>query len=179
MQQPAPSLPRMSVEEYLEFERVQPVRHELVDGYPYAMGGASEMHERIAANLLAALVVHLRGTPCRAYKGDLKIAVGEDHYYPDLFVTCGPDRPEGYSRSDPVLVVEVLSTSSARTDRGEKRLAYERLPTLEEYVLVSQDRTRVEVRTVAEGEVRTLESADDVLELDSIGFSCPVAELYA
>ena len=179
MHQSAQSLPRMSVEEYLEFERTQTVRHELVDGHPYAMGGASEMHERIAANLLAALVVHLRGTSCRAYKGDLKISVGEDHYYPDVFVTCGPDRPEGYSRDDPVLVVEVLSTSTARTDRGEKRLACERLPTLKEYVLVSQDRTRVEVRTVADGTVRTLESEDDVLRLDSIGFACAVAEIYA
>ena len=172
------ALPRMSVEQYLEYEHSQEIRHEFVDGYLYAMTGASELHERICANLLAALVVHLRGSPCRAYEGDLKIAVGEDYYYPDVFVTCGPDRPKGYSRDDPTLIVEVLSTSTARNDRGDKRLAYESLPTLKEYVLVWQDRTRVEVRACETGVVRVHEADDDVLRLDSVGFETRVKELY-
>ena len=165
--------------EYLAIEPEGNVRHEFVDGYLYAMTGASERHERICANLLAALVVHLQGSPCRAYKGGLRIAVGEDHYYPDVFVTCGPDRPDGYWRDDPTLIVEVLSTSTARNDRGDKRLAYERLPTLKEYVLVWQDRTRVEARACETGAVRVHEAGDDVLRLDSIGFETRVEALYA
>lgn len=171
-------LPRMSVDEYLAYEHSQDVRHEFVDGYLYAMIGASERHERIAANLLAALVVHLRGSSCRAYKGDLKIVGGEDHYYPDVFVTCGPERPDGYSRDDPTVVVEVLSPSTARNDRGDKRLAYESLATLRDYVLVWQDRTRVEVRVRGDDAPRVLESPEDVLRLESIEFECRVAELY-
>ena len=173
------TLPRMSVEEYLDYEHSQDVRHEFVDGYLYAMTGASERHERIAANLLISLGMHLRGSPCRAYKGDLKLTVGEDHYYPDVFVTCGPDRPDGYSRDDPVVIAEVLSPSTARNDRGDKRLAYESLETLSEYVLVWQDRTRVEVRRRGEPEPQVLESLDDVLRLDSIDFAVPLGELYA
>ncbi len=73
-------LPRMTVEEYLKFENAQDVRHEFVDGYVYAMTGAREMHERISLNLASSLNVHLRGTPCRAWKGDLKLAVGKDYY---------------------------------------------------------------------------------------------------
>ena len=180
MQHVSPSvLPRMSVEQYLEYERSQEIRHELVDGHLYAMTGASEMHERIAMNLAAALSVHLRGSPCRAYKGDLKIAVGDDHYYPDVFVTCGPDRPDGYSRDDPVLIVEVLSPNTQRHDRGDKLLAYRTLPTLKEYVLVSQDRVRVELRTADDGAVLALESPEDVLTLASVGFSMTLADLYA
>jgi len=171
-------LPRMSLARYLDYERSQDVRHEFVDGYLYAMTGASERHERIALNIAAALSVHLRGSSCRAFKGDLRIAVGEDHYYPDVFVTCGPERPDGYSRDDPVLIVEVLSTSTARHDRGDKRLAYETLPTLKEYVLVWQDRDRVEIRTVRDGEVRVLESREDELRLESVGFAMTLAELY-
>ena len=172
-------LPRMSVAEYLAYEHSQDIRHEFVDGYLYAMTGASELHERIASNLLVALGVHLRGSPCRAYKGDLKIAVGDDHYYPDVFVTCGADRPEGYSRDDPTLIVEVLSPSTARNDRGDKRLAYESLTSLREYVLVWQDRTRVEVWVRGRDAPLVLESPDEMLRLDSIGFEVRVGELYA
>lgn len=171
-------LPRMSVAEYLEYEHSQEIRHELVDGYLYAMGGASERHERLALNLAAALSVHLRGTSCRAFKGDLKIAVGEDHYYPDVFVACGLPNPDGYSRDDPVVVIEVLSPSTQRHDIGDKRLAYASLPTLKEYVLVWQDRERVEVRTIEDDSVRLLEAADDVLRLPSLDFSMTLADLY-
>jgi len=106
-------LPRMTVDQYLEYEHSQEIRHELVDGYLYAMAGASESHEQIATNLLIAIGSHLRGSPCRAYKGDLKIAVGDDFYYPDVFVTCGPERPDGFSRSDPVLIIEGSSARRA------------------------------------------------------------------
>jgi len=168
----------MSVADYLAFEHDQSLRHEFVDGYVYAMTGASEMHERISANLLAALVVHLRGKPCRAYKGDLKIAVGEDHYYPDVFVTSGADNPSGYVRTDPTVIIEVQSRSTSRTDRGEKRLAYRRLPSLREYVLVWQDRTRVEVHGVDGDEVTVLEDGNDVLLLPSIEFGIGLADVY-
>ena len=172
------SLPRMSPAEYLEYEHSQEIRHELVDGYLYAMTGASERHERIATNLVIAIGAHLRGTPCRVYKSDLKLVVGDDFYYPDVFVACGPTDPQAYSRNDPVVVIEVLSPPTQRHDRGDKRLAYASLPTLKEYVLVWQDRSRVEVRTAADDALRVLESAEETLRLDSIDFSMTLEELY-
>jgi len=75
---PPEALPRMSPEDYLSYEQDQPVRHELVDGYLYAMTGATDRHEEIALNLASALRVYLRGSPCRVYKSDLKIRVADD-----------------------------------------------------------------------------------------------------
>jgi len=72
------SLPRLSVDDYLAFEQTSEIRHELVDGYLYAMTGASDRYEEIAANLLAALHAHLQGSGCRVYGSNLKIRVGND-----------------------------------------------------------------------------------------------------
>jgi Uma2 family endonuclease len=118
------SLPRMTPDQYLHYETEQPIRHELVDGYLYAMTGANDRHEEIALNLASALQVHLRGTGCRAYKGDLKIRVADDFYYPDIFVRCNEQRHDPYFKTDPLLIIEVLSPSTQRYDRGDERLAY-------------------------------------------------------
>ena len=82
------TLPRMAWAEYLAYEQDQSVRHELVDGYLYAMTGASDRHEEIALNLASALRVHLRSTVCRVYKSALKIRIADDFFYPDVFVSC-------------------------------------------------------------------------------------------
>ena len=172
------ALPRMTPDDYLAHEHGQEVRHELVDGYLYAMTGASDRHEEIALNLASALRIHLRGGPCRAYKGDLKIRAADDFYYPDVFVRCGEERGDPYFKTDPVVIAEVLSPSTQRHDRGDKRLAYRRLPTLREYVLIAQDRPRVELLRRGEEAPTVLERPSDVLVLDSLGFSMTLAELY-
>ncbi|MGA7978720.1 MAG: Uma2 family endonuclease [Chromatiaceae bacterium] len=173
------ALPRMNPDEYLAYERDQPVRHELVDGYLYAMTGATDRHEEIALNLAATLRLHLRGSPCRVYKGDLKIRVADDFYYPDVFVRCGEERGDPYFKTDPVMVAEVLSPGTQRYDRGDKRLVYFTLPTLQEYVLISQERMLVEVyRRHASEPSERLQLPTDVLRLDSLDCSIPLSELY-
>ena len=173
------SLPRLDPEAYLDYEREQSLRHELVDGYLYAMTGSSDRHEEIALNLAASLRVHLRGSSCRVYKGDLKLRVADDFYYPDVFVRCGVDRGDAYFKTDPVLIAEVLSPSTQRYDRGDKRLAYFRLPSLREYLLISQDRMFVEVHDVRRpGQALRLEQPGDVLTLESVDFPMALAELY-
>lgn len=174
------ALPRMRPADYLEYEKSQSIRHELVDGYLYAMTGASDRHEEIALNLAAALRMHLRNTPCRVYKGDLKIRVADDFYYPDVFVRCDEKRGDPYFKTDPVLVAEVLSPSTQRYDRGDKRLAYLGLLTLQEYVLISQDDMSVEVyRREKAGSAEKLSKADDILRLQSMDFAITLSELYA
>ena len=176
---PSPeALPRMTPEAYLAYERDQPVRHELVDGYLYAMTGASDRHEEIALNLAAALRMHLRGSPCRAYKSDLKIRVADDFYYPDVFVSGDPERGDPYFKTDPVLIAEVLSPGTQRYDRGDKRLAYFSLPTLQEYLLIAQDRMQVEIIR-RDRDVERLDRPDQLLHLESVAFNLPLAELYA
>jgi Uma2 family endonuclease len=173
------TLPRMDAEQYLAYEQTQSIRHELVDSYLYAMTGSSDRHEEIAVNLVTALQIHLRGTGCRVYKGDLKIRVVDDFYYPDVFVRCSGERGHPYFKTDPVLIAEVLSPGTQRYDRGDKRLAYFSLPSLQEYVLIAQDRFMVEVyRRGAVDPCERLERADDELRLESVGLTMKLAELY-
>ena len=174
------TLPRMRPEEYLEYECNQSIRHELVDGYLYAMTGASDRHEEIALNLAAALRMHLRDTPCRVYKGDLKIRIADDFYYADVFVRCEAHRRDPYFKTDPVLIAEVLSPSTQRYDRGDKRLAYQSLPTLREYILIAQDHMAVEVyRSEQPNIAEKLDQPDEILRLASVDFAIELRELYA
>jgi Uma2 family endonuclease len=177
----AESLPRMSVSEYLAFEQESETRHELVDGYLYAMTGATDRHEEIAANLLDALHQHLQGSGCRVYGSNLKIRVGDDFLYPDLFVRCSTDRGDSYFKTDPKLIVEVLSPNTQRCDRGDKRLAYQSLPSLEEYVLVAQDEPSVEIyrRTAAGWKRASHQGFDASIELRCIDLGIRLARIYA
>jgi Uma2 family endonuclease len=163
----------------LEFD--SEIRHELVDGYVYAMTGASDRHDEIAGNLYAALHAHLRGTPCRVHGSNLKVRVHDDFYYPDVFVRCAAERGDPYFKTDPVLVAEVLSPRTQRYDRGDKRLAYQTVPTLLEYLLISQDRLRVEVLRRGEDNWKhsVIEDANAVLPLASVGLDLPMGALYA
>jgi Uma2 family endonuclease len=145
----AETLPRLSPEVYLAYERDSACRHELVHGYLYAMTGEIDRHEEISANLLAAIHAHLRSGDCRVDGANLKVRVGDDFFYPDLFVRCGPERGDPYFKTDPILIVEVLSPNTQRSDRGDKRLAYQTIPSLLEYVLVAQD------SPIIEGSART------------------------
>ncbi|WP_295403375.1 Uma2 family endonuclease [uncultured Thiocystis sp.] len=173
------ALPRMTADEYLAFEREQPIRHELVDGYLYAMTGASDRHEEIALNLASALRVHLKGSPCRVYKGDLKIRVANEFYYPDIFVRDSEQRGDADFKTDPIMIAEVLSPGTQRHDRGDKRLADSQLPTLRDSLLIAQGRMLVEIYTPGDFQhCRRLEQPDDLLCLDAIGFSMSLADLY-
>ncbi|WP_082674096.1 Uma2 family endonuclease [Thiohalocapsa sp. ML1] len=178
---PPESLPRLSPEEYLNLERDSETRHELVDGYLYAMTGNSDRHEEIAVNLTAARHAHLRGSRCRVYAGNLKVRVDDAFYYPDLFVRCADEGGDPDFKRDPVLVADVLSPRTQRYDRGDKRLAYQSLPTLNEYLLIAQDEPRVEVlrRTDAGWDHAVIAGADGVLRLASVGLDVTMAELYA
>jgi len=142
-------IPFMSVDEYLVGERESDVRHEYVGGTVYAMSGASEAHNLIAGNLFAALHTHLRGGPCRVFMSDMKvrlsIARDDVFYYPDLLVSCDPADADPYFKARPKVIVEVLSASTERVDRREKFLGYQRIPSLEEYVLVDQARVQITV----------------------------------
>ncbi len=129
-----------TVEEYLEFEKTSQVRHEYVDGQIYLMDGDSKNHNRIAGGLGSLLNQHLADSNCEAFIENVKLRVRPTlFYYPDVVVTCGPvdvDDEDDYVIDDPVLVVEVLSKSTARIDRTEKLREYQYLPNLREYVLV-------------------------------------------
>lgn len=139
----------LSPEEYLIVERAAEYKSEYVDGEMYAMAGGSERHNLIAANVIIAIGTQLRNRPCRIYPSDLKIRVpnSKRFFYPDVSVVCGETQFADDARDvilNPILIVEVLSESTAAFDRGKKFHAYQQIESLQEYLLVAQDEHVVE-----------------------------------
>ena len=140
-------LETVSVEDYLEGEKDSPVKHEYVHGRVFALAGTSDTYNRISINLIVGLDDASRRKGCQLFAADLKLSIfGERYYYPDLMVTCEPEA-DPYIKEKPCLIVEVLSRSTASTDRREKVDAYLSLPTLQSYILVDSQMKRVEVFT--------------------------------
>ncbi len=135
--------PYISIEEYLQAEKSSPIKHEYIQGQIYAMAGASDAHVTITANLVALLRNHIRGTGCRLYVADMKARIEslDIFYYPDIMVTFDSrDTQFEYFKRYPSLIIEVLSPSTEALDRGDKFSDYQELDTLQEYVLVSQNK---------------------------------------
>jgi Uma2 family endonuclease len=139
----------ISVKEYLKREERASVRHEYVDGRLFAMTGATKRHNIITSNLQAMLQSRLKGSSCYAYSIDVKVKVESTNsfYYPDVVVSCGDKDLDDVVVDHPVLVVEVLSRSTAATDRREKVIAYKQLNSLKDYMIVHQRRQRVELHS--------------------------------
>ena len=174
----------LTIEEYLEAEKSSDIRHEYVAGQVFAMAGASEEHNLIAGNIYAILRPHLRGSSCRAFVSDMKVKVkirnANIFYYPDVIVTCDPEDKERYFKTHPNLIIEVLSSSTAKTDKREKRINYQTIDSLKEYVLVYQTQMKVEVyRQDEEGNWSTeVLEKDDKLHLDSVNLTLTMADIY-
>ncbi len=178
--------PRYTFEDYLVSEREAEVRHEYVDGQVFNMVGATAEHNIVVANITSTLVNQLKGRPCLVFANDMKVRIdmADACKYPDLVALCGECRFFDGRRDvleNPSLIVEVLSASTEAYDRGEKFALYRRLPSVREYVLVSQDRKRVELFTKqADGGWLLTEYNDDEdkIALISIGCFLVLGEVY-
>ena len=135
----------ISPEEYLAGELVSDIKHEYIDGEVYAMTGTSLNHGRIVSNFLVSLHTHLANTPCDVFAADIKIKAQNNFFYPDLIVDCQNKDGGAYVTESPLIIVEVLSKSTRKLDQTLKRLAYQSLPSLQEYVLIEQDFVDIEV----------------------------------
>jgi Uma2 family endonuclease len=138
----------MTGAEFLAWEAVQTGRHEFVNGEVFAMSGAEDRHVTVTGNLYIALRQHLAGTPCRTLMVDMKlhVAAANSYFYPDVMVTCSAaDQASPLVKSEPILLAEVLSPSTAAYDRGEKFAQYRRIPSLQEFVLIDLDTRRTDV----------------------------------
>jgi Uma2 family endonuclease len=182
------TLPVLSVREYLDIERQSEIRHEFLDGHVYAMAGESIAHSTICFNLAVAVGAQLKGTPCRGFSPNMKVRAGEKglYAYPDLMVTCGEPSFHDKERDvllNPIGIFEVLSPSAEAYDRGEKFERYrDHIETLRDYVLVSQDRPRVEHRRREPDGTWTsteLDGLTEVLSLPSIDCRVPLADVYS
>jgi Uma2 family endonuclease len=172
---------RMTLDEFLAWERRQELRYEF-DGFePMAMTGGTAEHSVIASNLVAALDRRLGAGPCRAFRGDVKIVVAENVRYPDAMVTCSPV-PRGTDIiPDPVVVFEVLSASTARTDRTIKNAEYRATASIQHYVMLEQLAAAATVFARAGDDWigRLVTGIDAELDLPTIGIRIPFAEIYA
>ena len=174
----------ISPEEYLEGERLSEIRREYVDGYVYAMAGASDDHNRIALNLATELQTALRGKRCEAFTNDMKLrmppAIPEAFYYPDVLVACEETDNARYFREQPSILFEVLSPETERIDRREKANAHRQIPSVKVYVLLEQDRIAVTVLRNAEAgwTTESIEGKDARLRLPEISVEISLERIY-
>lgn len=176
-------IPHYSLADYLTLEQHADERHEYLAGEIVAKTCASRAHNLIAGNIHAVLRNHLRGSGCNVYMSDMKlhIEIADHVFYPDVMVGCGPssDPQHDYLLTDARLIVEVLSPSTSERDREYKRVLYQRLPGLREYLLVAQDRPAVSCyRRLSDGWERIDHSAGESVRLDSLDLELPLATIY-
>ncbi len=175
-------IPTVSVIDYLDSEQQRETRHEYVAGQLFARIGASRAHNTIAGNCFAVLHAHLRGGTCQVFLADMKVRIenADAFYYPDIVVSCEPRDDKALFLEAPILIVEVLSPATENIDRREKRLAYQRLESLQEYVLAAQDTRRIEVyRKIESGswEVDIYEDRESAV-LDSVELTLLLDRIY-
>jgi Uma2 family endonuclease len=172
----------LSVDEYLEAEMTATVRHEYVAGQIYAMAGTSDAHNTIALNFATLLRSNLRGGPCRVYISDMKVRIepAAVFYYPDILVTCNPEDNGEYVKTRPCLIIEVNSPSTTVTDHREKLLAYRKLPSLREYVMLAQHEMKVEIYRLDSRGDWWLETygPEHSFALESVNMQIAVKDLY-
>jgi Uma2 family endonuclease len=170
----------MTLEEFLAWEEHQPARFEFDGFHPVAMTGGTVAHNRIMRRLHRLLEQHLHGTPCEPFGPDVKIIVDGRARYPDAVVTCTSQPDRSQTVESPVVVFEVLSESTSRTDRIEKVREYQATPSILRYVILEQDSigATVFVRRSLEQWLASTISGGDVLQMPEIGVEITLGDLY-
>ena len=173
-------------EEYIALERKAHFKSEYFNGHIIAMAGASFKHSLIVSNISGELHVQFKGRGCSVHTNDMRVrpSLGDAYFYPDVVVVCGEPEFEDAvfdTLLNPILIVEVLSPSTERRDRGEKFTRYKHLASLQEYLLVSQDKVWVEHhrRHGTQWVLSHYRAREDVLSLPSIGCELPLRDIYA
>ncbi len=178
--------PYLTEEAYLATERASLQKHAYIDGEVFALAGGTVAHNLISGNVFAALHAQLRGTGCRVFSSDMRLKVMPSglNTYPDVMVVCRPfqfvdDRRD--TLTNPSVIIEVLSPSTERYDRGMKFQHYRSIATLQEYVLIAQDKHQMEhyVRQ-ANGQwmFEEVPAFTPMLILPSVGGTLTLAEVY-
>ena len=182
-----PSLPAQTLftpEEYITQERKAHYKSEYLNGQIFAMSGASRAHSLITSNISNRLYNQLMESDCEVHSSDMRVQPSPiAYFYPDVVVACGEPRFADDvfdTLLNPVVIVEVLSPSTAAYDRGEKFEHYQQLTSLEDYILVSQHRVCVEHYRRQGGQWERTEflTPEDVLPLTSIGCEISLQNIY-
>ena len=142
------------------------------------MAGASESPNLLSLNMASELRHQLKGTPCRTFIADMKVKVANDFFYPDVMVVCQRDNDFDYYKQSPVIIIEVLSKSTRKFDKNAKRLKYQNISTLEEYVLIDQTIAEIEVFKKKEHWQSFYYYLGDAITFESLGVTVLVEDIY-
>ena len=185
-----PNFSVLTPQDYLDWEQQQPLRYEYLNGQVLAMTGGTLAHNDIAVNLTTALRTFLRGSGCKVRMADAKVQLSESgpYFYPDVVASCDErDRMAKSFIRFPVLIIEVLSPSTATFDRGDKFKFYQQLSSLQEYILIDSEKMAVDVFERSSGnrwelrrypEIPLGVNAQESITLNSLAFSCSLASIY-
>ena len=177
---------KLTVEEYLRFEKESPEKHEYFKGEIFGMAGASERHNVIFSNLFGELAFRLKGKPCKPYGSDLRIHIPENTLftYPDISIICGDivlSRMDADTAILPTVLIEILSPSTKDYDRGGKFRLYRDIPSLKEYILIDSESISIEIfRINGQGnwELEEHRSIENTLAIRTLEISFPLKEIY-
>ncbi|MDJ0840375.1 MAG: Uma2 family endonuclease [Acidobacteriota bacterium] len=175
----------LSESEYLHRERQSEVKHEFYNGEIFAMTGASARHNIITGNVFSFLRNSLRGGPCRPFTGDMRLKVLDNglYTYPDIMIVCRQpeftgDQPD--TVTNPSVIMETLSASTEAYDRGKKFAHYRLIPSLEAYLLISQEERKIEMFTREKDRWAFLETIGEnaSLTIPPLSLKLPLDEVY-
>lgn len=178
---------KMTPGQYLAFERsALDVKYEFFDGEAFAMVGAGKNHNRINVNLTVELGGKFKAdkSSCNLFSNDMRVKIAENYVYPDIVIYCGDaefEDNEFDTLTNPVIIMEILSESTEAFDRGKKFAYYRKIPTLQEYILISQTEYHVEqyIRSDdSKWEYRSYEGAGQILKMESVQCELPLSEIY-
>jgi len=178
---------KMTPGEYLALERSSlDIKYEFFNGEAFAMVGAGRNHNRINVNLTRELSYHFKTDQfaCDLFSNDMRVKIKGSYAYPDIVIFCGDaefEDNEFDTLTNPVIIMEILSDSTEAFDRGDKFAYYQVIPTLKEYILVSQKKYRIEQFILSDDnkwEYRSYEGRDKVLKMESIGCELRLSEIY-
>jgi len=177
---------RITRAEYLSLERTSlDIKHEFFDGELFAMVGASRQHNRINMNLARELGIKFKADNfrCEAFSNDMRVKTENSYVYPDIIITCGDaefEDNEFDTLINPVVIMEILSDSTELFDRTKKFFHYRKIPTLQEYILVSQHECWVEKYTRQNDiwRYQSYEGIDQSLKIESADCELPLSEIY-
>ena len=175
----------MSPEEYLEFEHHSDIKHEYIDGEVYAMAGTTKAHNTISLNLAILFREKLKDSDCQTFMTDIKVNISNQKrfFYPDIVVTCDDnDDVNAYDIKFPKIIVEVLSESTEKFDRGKKFQYYRTIPSLQEYILISSQEYLIECFRRTKNDLWTLqtyEGLNAIVRIENLAIDAPLSEIYA
>lgn len=177
---------KLTVEEYLRWEKESVEKNEYYRGEIFAMAGAGARHNIIAVNMLREISLALKGKPCRPYGSDLRVHIPENTLftYPDISIICGdiiPSKEDTDTAILPAVIIEILSPSTKQYDRGEKFKLYREIPSLKEYIMVDAESIFIEsfsINSSSHWELTEYKTTEGSLPILSVGLLLAIADIY-